>query len=118
MNQNQVVEIITQVTAKAQADENFKKEYVANPKKILTDAGLSFPKEINIHLIEGTPQNSQIPNSTKTDVYLLLPTVSDEIKDESLASKSSASCESTSSTCFTIPSCASCASSASSNSCS
>ncbi|MAN26611.1 MULTISPECIES: NHLP leader peptide family RiPP precursor [Mesonia] len=118
MDQNQIVEIITKVTAKAQADENFKKEYIANPKKVLSDAGLNFPEEINIHLIEGTPSNSQIPNSTKTDIYLLLPTVSEEIKDESLSLKSSASCESTSSTCFTIPSCASCASSASSNSCS
>ena len=49
MDQNQIVEIITKVTAKAQADENFKKEYIANPKKVLSDAGLNFPEEINIH---------------------------------------------------------------------
>jgi len=116
--ENQAVKIISEVTAKAQANAQFASEYISNPKKVLTDAGLQIPDELNIHVIAGSPSNSDIPNSTNTDVYLVLPQVQEEIKDESLATAASASCQSTSSTCFCIPSCASCASTASTNSCS
>ncbi|SFN02944.1 hypothetical protein SAMN05421594_0479 [Chryseobacterium oleae] len=116
--ENQAVRVISEVTAKAQANPDFAREYVNNPNGVLSDAGMEIPEGMKIHVIVGSPANSEIPNSTSTDVYLLLPQVNEEIKDESLATAAAASCQSTSSTCVTVPSCVSCVSSASTNSCS
>ena len=117
-NYSNAVGIISQVTAKAQADASFRSQYLGNPSQTLKDAGLDLPKGVNVHVVTGNPNTTQLPVSTGSDIYLLLPTVKEEVKDESLATAASASCQSTSSTCFTIPSCVSCASSASTNSCS
>jgi len=117
-NYSNAIGIISQVTAKAQADPGYRAHYLGNPTEALREAGMDIPNGVNVHVVTGNPDTAQIPVSTASDIYLLLPTVKEEVKDESLATAASASCQSTSSTCFTIPSCVSCASSASTNSCS
>ena len=115
-NQSEVVRIISDVTAKAQADESFRQQYLDNPNQVLEQSGLQIPSGVNFHVSEGLP--SDMPASTPTDIYLVVPQVEEVVQDESLATASAASCQSTASTCFTVPSCLSCASSASTNSCS
>ena len=115
-NQSEVVRIISDVTAKAQADQSFRQQYLDNPNQVLEKSGLQIPSGINFHVFEGLP--SDMPESTPTDVYLIVPQVEEVVQDESLATASAASCTSTSSTCFTVPSCVSCVSTASTNSCS
>ena len=115
--QADVVNIISYVTARAQADATFCASYVANPNQVLAAAGLQIPSGVKFHVIQGNTPNSSIPNSTATDVYLVVPSAPVLVRDESLASASKASCQSTASTCFTVPSCVSCVSSASTNSC-
>jgi hypothetical protein len=110
-----IVGIISKVTAKAQADKDFRSRYVANPNAVLKENGLQIPAGIRFHVSEGMP--SELPPSTATDVYLVVPQTEETIRDERLGARASASCESTSSTCFTIPSCLSCVSTASTNSC-
>ena len=117
-NYSNAVGIISQVTAKAQADPGYRAHYLGNPTQTLREAGLDLPEGVQVHVVTGNPSTSQIPVSTPSDIYLLLPTVKEEVKDESLATAASASCTSTSSTCFCIPSTVSCASTASTNSCS
>ena len=117
-NYSNVVDIISRVTAKAQADDNYKTQYVGNPTQTLKEAGLDVPNGVRFHVITGTVSASEVPPSTASDIYLLFPTVKERVEDESLATAASASCQSTSSTCLTIPSCISSASSASTNSCS
>ena len=117
-NHSNVVDIISQVTAKAQADDNYKTQYLGNPTQTLKDAGLDIPNGVSFHVVTGNPTASEIPTSTASDIYLLFPTIKERVEDESLATAASASCQSTSSTCLTIPSCVSSVSSASTNSCS
>lgn len=112
------VDIIGKVTAKAQADADFRSQYVKNPKEVLAEAGLNIPDDVRVHIIVGNPTNGDIPSSTAHDVYLVVPQVSEHIGDQSLASAASASCTGTASTCFCLPSTASCASTASTQSCS
>jgi len=112
-----IARIISDVTATAQADAAYRSRYLADPKAVLREAGLEVPESVTVHVIEGTPANSAIPNATATDVYLVLPAAEEVLQDESLAIAAHASCKTTASTCFTIPSCASCVSSASSKSC-
>lgn len=114
-NQAEVVRIISDVTAKAQADESFRQQYLDNPNQVLEQSGLQIPSGLTFHVVEGLP--ADMPASTPTDVYLVVPQVEEVVQDESLASASAASCQSTASTCFTVPSCASCVSTASTNSC-
>ena len=116
-NHSNVVVIISQVTAKAQADDNYKTQYLGNPTQTLKDAGLDVPNGVRFHVVTGNPAVSDIPPSTASDIYLLFPTVKERVQDESLASAASASCQSTASTGFPILSCVNCASSASTNSC-
>ncbi len=113
----EVSQIVGEVTARAQADSEFRKAYLAAPGKVLAEVGLEVPNNVNVHVIEGDG-TGKMPTSSASDVYLLLPTVEEVVQDESLAATESASCQSTASTCFTVPSCASCVSSASTNSCS
>ena len=115
-SQEEVVRIISSVTAKAQADESFRQQYIENPNHVLTQHGLQIPSGVDFHVIEGLP--SDMPDSTPTDIYLIVPQVEEVVQDESLATAAAASCQSTASTCFTVPSCVSCASSASTQSCS
>lgn len=113
----EVSKIVYDITAKAQADEAFRARYLSDPAAVLAEAGLTVPSGVNVHVVEGAAGSA--PASTASDVYLLLPTVSEVVQDESLdEAGGSASCQSTASTCFTVPSCASSASTASTNSCS
>ncbi len=113
----EVSKIVGQVTAKAQADATFRQQYLDNPSAVLAQSGLDVPGGVTVHVIEGDGTGN-MPTSSASDVYLLLPTVEEVVQDESLAATDTASCQSTASTCFTVPSCASCVSSASTNSCS
>jgi hypothetical protein len=113
--QTDVVKIIGNVTAKAQADPAFRDRYVSDPRGTLTEAGLQLPSELQFKVIVGDP--GQLPENTNQLVHLVVPVVRENVQDESLATAASASCQSTASTCFTVPSCASCASSASTRSC-
>jgi hypothetical protein len=116
--ENHAVKIISDVIAKAQANPEYKENYISNPNQVLKEAGLELPSGVKVHVVTGSPANSDIPNSTSTDIYLVLPETFEAIKDESLATAATASCQSTSSTCVTVPSCVSSVSSASTNSCS
>lgn len=119
MNQSQadVVKIISNVTAKAQADANFRNQYVNNPNATLSQAGLQIPPGLQFKVIVGNPQNLSELANTQNLIHLVVPTVGEKVQDESMSAASSSSCTSTSSTCFCIPSCISCVSTASTNSC-
>jgi hypothetical protein len=119
MNQTQadVVKIVGNVTARAQADPGFRDRYVSDPRGTLAEAGLQLPPDLQFKVIVGATQFDQIPENTQQLVHLVLPVVRESVQDESLATAASASCQSTASTCFCIPSCASCASTASTKSC-
>jgi hypothetical protein len=118
-SQSEVVKIINNVTAKAQADPNYRREYVSDPNATLSSAGLKIPPGLKFKVIEGLPRPDQIPDNTKNLVHLVLPIVDERIADDSSSMKAAASgsCTGTASTFFTIPSCVSCASTASTNSC-
>ena len=119
MSQSQadVVKILGNVTAKAQADANFRKQYVSNPNATLSQAGLQIPPGLQFKVLVGSPQNlADVGENTKNVVHLIVPVVGEKVQDESLAAASS-SCTGTASSCFCIPSTVSCASTASTNSC-
>jgi len=118
-SQSEVVKIINNVTAKAQADPTYRAQYVSDPHGTLSSAGLKIPPGLQFKVIEGLPHPSDIPDNTKNLVHLVLPIVDERIADDSSSLKAAASgsCTGTASTFFTIPSCISCASTASTNSC-
>lgn len=116
--QEDVLRIMSKVTAQAQADRAFKAAYLLNPNQILAEAGLEIPPNVNFQV---QPVNSISSDFQLTDdgtVYLVLPEVEEIVQDESLATAAAASCQSTSSTAGTVSTCISSASTASTNSCS
>jgi hypothetical protein len=117
-SQADVVKIIGNVTAKAQADSSFRDQYVKNPNGTLSQAGLQIPSGLQFKVLVGNPANlNDLPENTKNLVHLIVPVVGEKVQDESLSTAASSSCTGTASTCFCIPSCISCASTASTNSC-
>ncbi|MBV9209356.1 MAG: hypothetical protein JOZ52_01935 [Acidobacteria bacterium] len=113
-----VLRIISKVTAQAQADPIFKSAYLSNPNEVLAQAGLEIPSNVNFKV---RPINSISPEfQTVSDgiVYLVLPEVEEVVQDESLATAATASCDSTSSTIATVATCYSSATTKSTNSCS
>lgn len=120
MSQSQadVVRIIGNVTAKAQADSGYRDRYVADPNGTLEQAGLRIPPGLQFKVLVGNPTNlNDLPENTQNLVHLVVPVVGERVQDESLSTAASSSCTGTASTCFCIPSCISCASTASTNSC-
>ncbi|AKT39177.1 thiocillin family RiPP [Chondromyces crocatus] len=116
--QDDVLRIMAKVTAQAQADAEFKAEYLANPTEVLRRSGLIIPDNVTFKV---QPANSVSPEyqvASGDVVYLVLPEVEELVQDESMATAAAASCETTASTAGTVSTCASSASTASSNSCS
>ena len=114
----EVLRIITKVTAKAQADPAFKAQYIQNPNKVLADAGLTIPPNVKFKVQPVTSLSPEYQISVNGVVNLVLPEVEEMVKDESLATAAAASCESTASTAGTVSTCVSSSSTASTNSCS
>lgn len=117
--QEDVLRVISRVTAQAQADPAFKAAYMQNPNEVLAGAGLEIPPNVNFKV---QPVNSVSPefqvSSEDGTVYLVLPEVEEVVQDESLATAAAASCDTTASTAGTVTTCVSSASSKSTNSCS
>lgn len=68
-------ELEEQLIKKAQADKDFKKALVDNPKEALGQLGVQVPEEVEVKVVE---------ESAKV-VYLVLPEVNlDELTDEQL----------------------------------
>ncbi|MBT3582176.1 NHLP leader peptide family natural product precursor [bacterium] len=59
--------IWTKIIAKAWADENYKKNLIANPKEVLKKEGIETPKNLNLRIVEDTPdtQTLIIPTAKK-----------------------------------------------------
>ena len=115
---NDVLKIITKVTAKAQADPAFKAKYIADPNRVLKEAGLVIPPNVTFKV---KPMSSLSPDfqiESGGVVNLVLPEVEEKVQDESLLTAAAASCDSTASTAGTVSTCVSSASSKSTKSCS
>jgi hypothetical protein len=56
------------IVAKAWIDEAYKKKLLENPKKILKEEGIEIPTDLNIRVIEDTPntQTLVIPPATQS----------------------------------------------------
>ncbi|MGI6648793.1 MAG: NHLP leader peptide family RiPP precursor [Bacillota bacterium] len=67
-------ELEAKVIEKAWADENFKKELMADPHQVLAQFGLHLPRELEIKVLE---------ESAKV-VYLVLPVNQEVLSDEQL----------------------------------
>lgn len=52
-----------EIVAKSWADDKFKKNLVANPNKVLSDAGMSLPAGVNFVVVENEPSR----------IHLVLP---------------------------------------------
>lgn len=117
-SQEQVLDIIARVTARAQADQSFRSDYLANPNEVLANAGLDIPANVNFKVRAANSSTSAYQVAEGNVVYLVLPEVEEVVQDESLATAAAASCDSTSSTAGTVSTCVSSASSKSTNSCS
>lgn len=117
--QEDVLRIISKVTAQAQADPSYKSAYLENPNEVLSQAGLEIPPNVTFKVqpVESISSEYQVKSDDGT-VYLVLPDVEEVVQDESLATAAAASCESTASTAGTVSTCVSSASTASTNSCS
>jgi hypothetical protein len=118
-SQYDIVRLISQVTAQAQADAGYKARYLAEPDAVLSEAGLEIPPNVSFKVQVVTPEDEnrqyQLTDDGKT--VLVLPEVEEHVADESMAAAAAASCDSTSSTCSTICTCLTTVSSKSTNSC-
>jgi hypothetical protein len=59
--------IWTKIIAKAWADENYKKNLIANPKEVLKEEGIETSKNLNLRIVEDTTdtQTLVIPTAKK-----------------------------------------------------
>lgn len=108
--------ILSQVSAMAMVDEDFKSRLTEEPISVLSEFGLKIPTDMKIEISKSF---EEVPaGADQHTLHLIIPEV-DELSDEnlSLTVHAAASCGSTASTAFTIPSCVSSASTASSQSC-
>lgn len=67
-------ELEARVVEKAWADENFKQELMTDPHQALTQFGMNLPKELDIKVLEESPQVA----------YLVLPVSQEVLSDEQL----------------------------------
>jgi len=116
--QEDVLRIISKVTAQAQADSAFKAAYMADPNQILAQAGLHIPPNVNFKVQPVNSISTDYQFTSDGTVYLVLPEVDEVVQDESLATAAAASCQTTASTAGTVSTCISSVSTASTNSCS
>lgn len=117
--QDEIVRIFTQVTAQAQADDEYKAAYLADPDATLTEAGLEMPPNTSfkVQVVSGADDHSDYELDDDGKTVLILPAVEEHIEDASMATAAAASCDSTASTCSTVCTCLSSSSSKSTNSC-
>ena len=112
-----VLRIITKVTAKAQADPAYKAAYIQDPNKVLAEAGLTIPANVKFKVQPITTLSPEYQVEHNGTVNLVLPEVEEIVHDESLATGAAASCDSTASTAGTVSTCVSSASTKSTKSC-
>lgn len=108
--------ILSQVSAMAMVDEDFKSRLTEEPVSVLGEFGLEIPTDMKIGICKSF---EEVPtDASQHTLHLIIPEV-DELSDEdlSLTIRAAASCETTASTACTTPSCVSSASTASTNSC-
>jgi hypothetical protein len=108
--------VISQVSAMAMVDEEFKSRLVSEPTSVLEEYGLEMPSDMKIEIRKSF---EEIPAERNPHtLYLVIPQA-DELSHEdlSMAIYAAASCETTASSACTTPSCLSSASTASTNSC-
>jgi hypothetical protein len=114
----EVLDIIARVTAQAQADAQFRDEYIQDPNSVLHRAGLEIHPSVKFAVRKVSPASSpQFQVNDGDTVYLVLPEVEEVVQDESIATAAAASCQSTASTAGTVTTCVSTASTASTQSC-
>lgn len=53
------------IIAKAWTDQNFKKQLMTDPRKILQEHGIDVPKNSTIHILENTENNLNLVIPTK-----------------------------------------------------
>jgi len=108
--------IISQLSAMAMMDEEFKSRLMAHPASVLTDNGLEIPPDVHIEILESFDEVPALrdPNT----LYLVIPNGTALVEEDlSMTIFAAQSCQSTASTACTTPSCISSASTASTNSC-
>jgi hypothetical protein len=118
-SQFEIVRVLSQVTAQAQADAGFKSRYLADPDAVLAAAGLEIPPNVSfkVQVVRSSEDHRQYEVDHEGKTVLVLPEVEEHVADESLAAAAMASCDSTASTCSTVCTCLSSTSSKSTNSC-
>jgi hypothetical protein len=70
MNQEEANQKWSKIIAKAWMDENYKKRLIENPKEILAQEGLEFPKDLNLRIVEDTDKIKTLvipPTSNSTE---------------------------------------------------
>lgn len=108
--QEDVLRIISKVTAQAQADESFKAAYLSNPNSVLRQAGLDIPPNVTFKVQAVNSLNADYQINSDGIVYLVLPEIEEVVQDESLATAAAASCHTTNSTVGTSMTVMSCSS--------
>ncbi len=80
-NQGQTREqIIASLVAKAWQDDNFKNEFISNPKAVIQrETGKEIPADVQINVLEETPKQAYFVIPNKPDVDS-----SEELSDEAL----------------------------------
>ncbi|HKQ06365.1 MAG TPA: hypothetical protein VJ464_14615 [Blastocatellia bacterium] len=108
--------VISQLSAMAMMDEEFKSRLLAHPATVLTEHGLEIPEDIHIEIV-GTFEEVPAARDPHT-LYLVIPNGNDLMQEDlSMTIFAAQSCQSTASTACTTPSCISSSSTASTNSC-
>lgn len=74
--------IMAKVVAKAWADEDYKKNLLANPKEVLENEGLEIPEEKKINILE----------NTKDTLNFVLPMPDSTLDAEDLEDRKAAFC--------------------------
>ncbi|MFP5268818.1 hypothetical protein [Coleofasciculus sp.] len=106
--------VVSQVSAMAMVNEEFRNRLIANPKEVLVEQGMEFSSDMDLK-IQICQSFEEVPDERpRNTMYLVIPQA-EELSQEDLSIGVSAanSCQSTASTCCTTPSCLSSSSSAS-----
>lgn len=108
--------VISQLSAMAMMDEEFKTRLMSHPASVLTEHGLEIPPDIHIEIVESF---EEVPASRDPHtLYLVIPSGNELMQEDlSMTIFAAQSCQSTASTACTTPSCISSSSTASTNSC-
>jgi len=113
---NEAQKIISQLSAMAMMDEEFKSRLMSHPASVITEHGLELPDDVHIEIVESF---EEVPAQREPHtLYLVIPKGNELMQEDlSMTIFAAQSCQSTASTACTTPSCISSSSTASTNSC-